>query len=292
MTAVAGPLYPAAKAVHSWSLFRTLGSFVARGSMPSGGLPEGGGGGLDLLELPAQLARRGYRSVQLCHFYLPSRDPGYLNEVRNALADAEVELECLLIDDGDLTHPTDGEAQLEWISSWIEVADQLRPTRVRLPAGKQPPTADALQTSARRLLQLADRHREVRLVVENWHALLIDAGAVNTVLDQTAGRVGFLVDLGNWTGPGKYAELAAVAQRAETCQAKVTTDDDGVIDETDFRTSLTILRDAGYAGPLAMVYDGADPREWDRLDEAYAVLQEVFPTPISDADRRTEPLSR
>ena len=84
MTAATQPLYPSAKAVHSWSLFRTLGRFVAHGSMPSGDLPEGGGGGLDLLELPAQLARRGYRSVQLCHFYLPSRDPGYLNEVRIA----------------------------------------------------------------------------------------------------------------------------------------------------------------------------------------------------------------
>ncbi len=103
MTAATQPLYPSAKAVHSWSLFRTLGRFVAHGSMPSGDLPEGGGGGLDLLELPAQLARRGYRSVQLCHFYLPSRDPGYLNEVRIALTDAGVELECLLIDDGDLT---------------------------------------------------------------------------------------------------------------------------------------------------------------------------------------------
>ena len=83
---------------------------------------------------------------------------------------------------------------------------------------------------------------------------------MNTVLDPTDGRIGFLVDLGNWKGPAKYAELAAVAGRAETCQAKVTTDAEGMIDETDFRRCLSILRDAGYAGPLALVYDGADPR--------------------------------
>ena len=63
------------KAVHSWALHRTLGSFVAAGAMPMGGLPAGGGGGLALLDLPAELARRGYGAFQLAHFYLPSTDP-------------------------------------------------------------------------------------------------------------------------------------------------------------------------------------------------------------------------
>ena len=34
---------------------------------------------------------------------------------------------------------------------------------------------------------------------------------------------------------------------------------------------------ADYAGPLAMVYDGADPDEWGKLEEAQAVLRSVFP---------------
>jgi sugar phosphate isomerase/epimerase len=274
-------LHTSAKAVHSWSLFRTLGRYVAPGSMPSGDLPEGGGEGIDLLDLPAELASHGYCSVQLCHFYLPSRDAGYLQELRQAFDDVDVQVECVLIDDGDLTHPTHSQAHQDWLSTWIETAEHLRPTRVRVPAGKQHPTQHTLRTSAQRLLQLADRHSDVRLVVENWHALLADAAAVNTMLDQTAGRVGFLIDLGNWTGPGKYAELAAVAHRAETCQAKVTTDPDGVIDEADYRASLQVLRDADYTGPLAMVYDGADPHEWAKLDQAYTILQAIFPVSAS-----------
>ena len=55
-----------------------------------------------------------------------------------------------------------------------------------------------------RLVQLAERHTDVRLVTENWHALLPHAAAVNELLDRTGGRVGFLIDLGNWSGPGKY----------------------------------------------------------------------------------------
>lgn len=264
------------KAVHSWSLFRTLGRYVAPGSMPSGDLPEGGGRALDLLDLPAALADRGYRSVQLCHFYLPRAEASYLAELRAAFSSAEVHLECFLIDDGDLTHPSDADQQQEWISAWVDVAEQLGAARVRVPAGRRGPNPARIRASAARLVQLARRHPSLQLVTENWQALLPDAASVLELLDQTDGQVGFLIDLGNWTGPDKYAELAAVADRAETCQAKVTTDDAGSIDASDYRASLTVLRNAGYTGPLAMVYDGPDPDEWTRLDQAYAIVQSVY----------------
>ena len=267
------------KAVHSWSLFRAMGRYVAPGSMPLGGLPERsspGTGGLGVLELPAALAEHGYRSAQLCHFYLPSRDAAFLGDVRAAFDDAGVELECFLIDDGDLTDPDAGDEQEAWISRWLEVAEQLGAPRARVVAGKRPPTPATLDASAARLSRLADRHTDVRLVTENWHALLPDADSVNALLDRTDGRVGFLVDLGNWSGPTKYAELAAVAGRAETCQAKCRTDSSGALELTDYRASLQVLADADYAGPLALVYDGPDPDEWGHLETEYGVIGKVF----------------
>lgn len=264
------------KAVQSWSLFRTMGRYVASGSLPSGDIHGGQQGGLPLLELPAELARHGYASAQLCHFYLPTVDAGYLDELRSAFVAAHVELECFLIDDGDLTDPADGEAQQEWISGWLDVAEVLQAERARVIAGKQPPEPSTLGRSAQRLRELARQHSGLRLVTENWHGLLPDAASVHELLDQTEGEVGFLVDLGNWTRPGKYAELASVAGRAETCHAKIHISDAGEIDGEDYRTCLGLLRDAGYAGPLALVYDGADPREWDRLEDAAAIVAEVF----------------
>ncbi len=265
-----------AKAVHSWSLFRTMGRYVAAGSMPSGAIEERQQGGLPLLELPAELARHGYTSTQLCHFYLPSLDAGYLAELRAAFVEAEVELECFLIDDGDLADPVRGDAEQEWVSGWLDIAADLQARRARVVAGQQAPDATTLATSADRLRRLARRHPDIRLVTENWHALLPDAASVHELLDRTEGDVGFLVDLGNWKGPGKYAELASVAGRAETCQAKVLTDAGGEVDGEDYRACLRVLRDAGYAGPLALVYDGADPSEWQRLEEASAIVTEVF----------------
>ncbi len=270
------------KAVHSWSLFRELGRYVAPGSMPSGDMRSGEGpevaepNGLALLDLPRALADHGFRSMQLCHFYLPSRDPDYLAELRSAFDESGVALECFLIDDGDLTDPTAGGEQEAWISGWLSVAEQLRAPRARVVAGKRAPTAELLAISAQRLSSLADRHAGTRIVTENWHALLPDAASVNELLDRADGQVGFLVDLGNWSGPDKYTQLAQVASRAETCQAKCRTDADGSLQTDDYRASLQVLRDAEYAGPLALVYDGSDPDEWAKLEEEYALVCDVF----------------
>ena len=90
---------------------------------------------------------------------------------------------------------------------------------------------------------------------------------------------------GSWstwvTGAGrtKYAQLALVAERAETCQAKCRTDADGNLQADDYRAALQVLRDAEYAGPLALVYDGSDPDEWAKLEEEYALVCNVFALP-------------
>lgn len=265
------------KAVHSWALHRTLGSFVAAGAMPMGGLPAGGGGpdALALLDLPAELARRGYGAFQLAHFYLPSTDSAYLAELRAAIAEAGVQLECFLVDDGDPTDTTGSAPSEDWLGDWLDVAETLGAPRARLVAGKSEPTPLRLDASAKMLTRLADRHPDVRIVTENWHALLPDADAVIALLERTGDRVGFLVDLGNWRGPDKYDQLTRVAHLAETCQAKVRVTDGG-LDVEDYRRSLGVLADAGYAGPLAMVYDGPDPDEWGHLEQAYAIVTEVF----------------
>lgn len=265
------------KAVHTWALHRTLGSFVAPGAMPMGGLPASTGPtqGLPLLDLPAELARRGYGAFQLAHFYLPTTEASYLAELRAAIAAAGVELECFLVDDGDPTDATRTAPGESWMSGWLEVATLLGAPRARVVAGKADPTPLRLDASAAVLRRLADRHPDIRVVTENWHALLPDADAVIALLERTENHVGFLIDLGNWRGPDKCEQLARVAHLAETCQAKIRVTDVG-LDIEDYRRSLTVLADTGYDGPLAMVYDGPDPDEWGNLEQAYRVVTEIF----------------
>ena len=95
----------AGRAVSSWSLHRTLGRFFGEDSAAGGGRfgpAPTGGEGLSLLELPAALKARGYDTLQLCHFHLPSRDGAYLETLRSALVASGITLDALLVDDGDV----------------------------------------------------------------------------------------------------------------------------------------------------------------------------------------------
>src|SRR5690606_27685282 len=180
-------------ALHTWSLFRTMGRYVAPGSAPSGALAENtDGGGLPLLELPAQLAAHGFASAQLCHFYLPTTEASYLAELRAAFDAAGVDLEVLLVDDGDVVHPEHGREQQRWLGSWLDVAEQLGTPRVRVPAGDQLPSEETLALGAARLRELAAEHPDLRVLTENWRGLLVDAAATRRLLDLLEGEVGLL----------------------------------------------------------------------------------------------------
>ena len=124
-------------AVQSWSLQRVLGRPVAGDAFPwPGGMAPRRGDGLELLRLPDELALRGYRTVQLCHFQLPTRDRGYLADLRGALADAGVGLDALLLDTGDLSSPEVGDEAERWAAGWIEDAAALGASRIRLIGGR------------------------------------------------------------------------------------------------------------------------------------------------------------
>lgn len=264
------------KSLHTWSLFRTMGRFVAPGSAPSGVLRENGGaGGLPLLELPGQLAAHGFASAQLCHFYLPRTEASYLAEVSDAFDTAGVDLECLLVDDGDIVHPERGQEQQRWLSGWIDVAEQLGAPRVRVPAGDQVPTDETLALSAVRLRALAAAHPDIRVITENWKSLLVDAASTRRLLDQLQGEVGFLIDTGNWDGADKYEQIAAVAGAAECSQVKARQTADGELDVEDLTRSLTVLREVGYAGRISLVHAGGDDDEWGRLEQMHEVARTV-----------------
>jgi sugar phosphate isomerase/epimerase len=263
--------------VSTWSLHRTLGRFAAPDSAYLGGPfmpvpPESAG--LTLLDLPAELKRHGYDAVQICHFHLPERSPGYLRQLSGALDTAGIALEMLLIDDGD---PTDDRSE-PWLNEWLNVAAALGAKRARIMAGRAAPTPELIRTAAQRLVRLADAHPEVRIVTENWLGMMPDAQAVRSFLAETGDVVGLLIDLGNWRGPGKYDELAAIAPLAESCHAKCHVAD-GELGAEDFRRSLRVLKDAGYAGPLALIYDGPDADEWTWLGREQALVDEVFGHP-------------
>jgi len=262
-------------AVSTWSLHRTLGRLSPYGPEANGTVPQRTAtpGALSLLELPARLASFGIHKVEICHFHLPSREPAYLHQLRSAVEKAEVTLWQLLIDAGDITHPTQAEQEIAWIEDWIDVAARLGATRARVSGGKAAPSRAALTASHDALERLADyaAQRGVRLMTENWQNLLTKPEYVLTVLDGLD-HIGLLADFGNWSGPTKYDDLAQILPRAESAHAKAHFTAPGVIDKADYMHCLELCQALNFAGPYSLIYDGPDNDEWSGLQIERSVV--------------------
>jgi hypothetical protein len=253
--------------VSTWSLHRALGLTYPDADGPRTAKESFGPGTVSLLEIPARIAAMGIRTLEICHFQIPSRDTAYLNELRGALDAAGVELFSVLIDAGDITHPDDHARDLAWIAGWVDTAGALGAKRARVIAGKQPFRAETLALSTQGLRELASRGQAqgVRVTTENWFDFLARPEHVNTLLDGLEGAVGLNLDFGNWRGPTKYADLAAIAPRAESAHAKCAFSAPRAPDADDYRRCLELCRAARFSGPYTLIYDGPDDNEWEGL---------------------------
>jgi sugar phosphate isomerase/epimerase len=259
-------------AVSSWSVHRALGIFHP--NAPGNdvfGKPEEKWGKpqLSIMDLPGAIARRGIDHLQLCHFHLESRDQTYLGEVRAAIEVAGVTLSTLLIDDGDITHPTEHDRDRDWIGEWIDAAAALGAKAARVIAGKQQPAPETLAASVDGLRALARRGAEqgVRITTENWLALTARPTEVHHILDRVDGEVGFMADFGNWktTGQRRYDDLASIFARSEDTHAKAWFPDDA-IDGEDFGQCLAAAKRAGYSGPYTLIYEDKGADEWTAVE--------------------------
>jgi hypothetical protein len=134
-------------------------------------------------------------------------------------------------------------------------------------AGKQPYSVESMRRSQAGLLALAAQGQAqgVRVTIENWFPLLSRPEQVHALLDSLEGTVGLNADFGNWAGPTKYDDLAAILPRAESCHAKCAFNAPHTPDAQDYRRCLELTRQAGFRGPYTLIYDGPDADEWEGL---------------------------
>jgi sugar phosphate isomerase/epimerase len=232
-------------------------------------------GQLDLLDLPAQVARRGISALEFCHFHLPSTTPDYLAALRDACQAAGVETYSILIDTGDITAPDPERraADLQTIRRWIDVAAALGAGRVRVVAGMQAPTPGVIQLSVGNMRELAQyaKHRGVQTITENWHATGLDPRALVEILDRCEG-VGLCADIGNAEGPDKYATLAQLLPRASSIHFKARYTPDARIEQQDFERCVELIEAAGFQGIVTLIYNDTD-REWPAVEQLAQALQ-------------------
>jgi sugar phosphate isomerase/epimerase len=256
-------------AVSTWSVHKHLGLTYHNGpgALPSPEpQPTFGAGDIAFLDLPGELAKRGYFRAEICHFHLASQDAGYLAEVKAAFRAAGVVIQTLLIDDGDITNPSIRARDLAWIERFIATTGVLGAENARVIAGKQKPTAETLALSVTGLASLVPVAKDhgVRLVTENWFDLLATEKEVHHVLDAVGDGLGFLADMGNWHGSGKYAALRSVYSRAELSHTKCHFGDGLAMDRDDYGKCLEASVKAGYEGPHTLIFESPG-EEWDGL---------------------------
>jgi sugar phosphate isomerase/epimerase len=236
--------------------------------------------GVSLLDIPSQLAQHEITTLELCHFHLLTTEPVYIRALREALQAAGVELYRLLIDTGDITAPDPSQraVDIRIIDGWIEIAAALGAGGVRIAAGRQPPTPEVVEQSARQLrafAQHAARHG-LRTHTENWHATGQESGALLAILDQCDGQVELCADTGNAEATAdKYATLAKLLPRASSVHFKARYNPDGSIATDDLQRCLQLIQQAQFDGVITLIYEDKQ-QEWAGVEQLRDALRPLF----------------
>ncbi len=265
---------PRRVSVSSWSLHRTLGAPAFYGVGQEIPTASHNSSAVSLLELPAKLKAFGINTMEICHFHLPSRDEEYLHQLRAALDENGIELWSFLIDEGDITHPENGERDAQWIADWFPVAEKLGAQRVRIIAGKGEPTDENIQRSAQQLQKLAQKAKShnLRVMTENWFNLLSTPNRVLELFAKLNGELGLCLDFGNWGESNKYERLAQIAHLAQSCHAKAEFFDENTLNEDDYTRCLDLLKNADFSGPYTLI-NGTPGDEWSGLEMEKEVVE-------------------
>lgn len=229
-----------------------------------------------LLELPGILAERGFQALEICHFHFPDRGAAYIEKLRAAVQRSGVRFYTLLADYGDISNADDirRQADIDWLKGWIDTAAAVGAERVRVIGGDADPADDqALQRAVQALQELMDyaKDKGVRIVTENFHDLTSTAVNCRALLDTCGSALGLTSDFGNFKGPKKYDELASTIPCSESIHAKAQTDASGNPDEAEFKRCMDIVGQAGYEGPITIVYDGPNDM-WEGIERVQALV--------------------
>jgi len=214
-----------------------------------------------LLELPAILAEKGFKAVEIGHFHMSDTTDAYLLQLKEAIAQAGILFYTLLLDYGDISSSNDTRriADIEWLKSWIDIAAKAGAERVRIIGGEgEPADQEALARSVDALKELSSYadSRGVRVVTENFRPLTSTAENCLALLEACGDKIGLIADFGNFSEDNKFSQLAKIIRRSESIHAKAITDEQGLPDSEELELCLNLVKSAKYAGPIVIIYDG------------------------------------
>ncbi len=257
-------------AISSWTVHGALGAPWyepdAGGLMMNKAEPQPAA--LTLLELPAFVAAEGFKLLEICNFHLPSIADEYLADLRRALEGSGVTLVNLLIDTGNLSSADEAawRGDIEAAKGWQDIAVKLGAQGVRLDCGTEAPSPEAIERSVKALRELIDYGASIGLsaTTENWRQTSVESENLLSIMQSVDRPLQLCVDFGNAAKTSdKYATMRALLPQATSlhCKGNFTGD---TLDVAEFQRSLSLVREANFAGHVALIYDGTD-KEWDKV---------------------------
>lgn len=304
----------------SWSLHHYLGPITISWRGPDGTnvphLAYEAPLAFPLLEFPRRVKEElGITAVEIMQLHMPEKTPKYVDQLRNSLDDAGVELVNFLIDTGNIADPIDQyrEEDLAEIEEWIGIAAALGSKMVRVNASPfvafdgSLATLETVVASFRRLVGTAQQHG-VQLLLENHDGITLDPDVCVHIFEAVGSPpLGGLIDTGNFD-PVRPEAMAALRERrdyedvddAPLMEAIKKIAPFGVLAHVrlhgfradgrhkifDYSAALEILRDSGFTGPLSIEYDSVIrdaslDETWSILRRGFDIIEKVFATDVA-----------
>jgi sugar phosphate isomerase/epimerase len=259
----------------------------------------------DITDFPLEMrAHTGISTAEICQVQVPNSTPADIDKLAASLEAAGVDVLTVPIDIGNIANPDPVRRRgyLQEIRRWIDIAARLGAPFARVNAGA--PTGAPNNSRAallESLSELADHAASVgvSLLVENHGGDSSDPEWLIAVCEEVGReRLGIILDTGNlepmisiavarFSGQPVdeaaidfepvYGMIERLAPYATIVHAKAyDVEDDGSFGPVDLRRALTIVRAAGFDGPITVEYEGPGPDVWERTSRTVALVREVF----------------
>lgn len=225
---------------------------------------------MSLLELPAFVAKDDIPKVELCHFHFPSVESDYLAKLKEAIEKAELTLENLLLDTGNIATPDPSqlEQEIAIAKMWIDIAAEVGAKGCRIACGTEPPREHTKEQVIEVLQELNDyaSSKGVVITTENFKETGLQADDLLEIISRTNRPLKLCIDFGNAAKSGdKYGTLQKLMPQGTSLHCKGEYQDNQ-LDRQELLHSLSLVNSAGFSGFVSLVYDGTE-NEWEKTLE-------------------------
>ncbi len=256
-------------AISSWSL---RGHLPRRNFVPTAY-------GLSIAEFPTLVRDRyGLGAVELCQMHLESPDYSYLEKVKRGLDKANVRVENMPIDVGNISTSDvqKRESDFGTIKRWIKAAAYLGSPAARVNAGTpdSPSWTIAAPVAAYRALVAFGKQMNVRILLENHGGISADPQHIRKIFEGVNSEYFKLCpDFGNWDPVVRYDGLRLMLPHAWIVHVKTYDfDEQGGQPTFNFDECMRAVTESAFRGALSIEFEG-EGDQFDGVEQSLALVR-------------------